>query len=108
MLRNYQYFLLLFFVVSCPSLTPPASGSLTVTTAGTTTIATYSCQSGYKLVGTVERVCSDAGMWDSTDPTCGETQFFEFGKSMKVLGNNCSNILFIFKTKLGACKFVNR
>ena len=70
--NGFTIFCAIIFVVSCPSLIPPASGSLTISSEGTRTVANYTCLSDYKLLGSAERVCSEDGVWDSTDPVCGE------------------------------------
>ena len=58
-------------VVDCGNLTDPASGSVTHT-SGTTfgQTATYSCNTGYNLVGDSTRTCQAVGNWSRSAPTC--------------------------------------
>ena len=62
---------IILIVVDCGSLTDPANGSVTHT-AGTTfgQTATYSCNTGYNLVGDSTRTCQATGVWSGTAPTC--------------------------------------
>ena len=55
----------------CGPLTDPANGMVD-TTAGTTEgmIASYTCNTGYDLVGNMTRTCGADGVWNSTEPTC--------------------------------------
>ena len=57
--------------VNCGTLSNPANGQVTHT-AGTTfgQTATYSCNSGYSLVGVNNRTCQATGVWFGTAPTC--------------------------------------
>ena len=57
--------------MDCRSLTDPANGQATHT-AGTTfgQIATYSCNTGYNLVGDSTRMCQATGQWSGSAPTC--------------------------------------
>ena len=67
-------------VIECPALTDPMNGGIVYapdTSAdydfGTT--ATYSCNSGYSLVGDEVRTCggdgsSTMGVWDLSEPFC--------------------------------------
>jgi formylglycine-generating enzyme required for sulfatase activity len=57
--------------VDCGALSTPANGSL-VTPAGTTFggTATYSCSSGYLLVGDTTRTCQASGVWSGSAPQC--------------------------------------
>ena len=66
--------LVIFFilaVVDCGNLNDPDNGQVihaTVTTFGQT--ATYSCNSGYNLVGDSTRTCQAEGEWSGSVPTC--------------------------------------
>ena len=62
---------LILIVVDCGSLTAPANGSVTHT-SGTTfgQTATYTCNTGYNLVGDSTRTCQATGEWSGSAPTC--------------------------------------
>lgn len=49
----------------------PTDGAVD-TSAGTTfgEVATYSCDTGYGLVGTAQRTCQADGSWDGNPPIC--------------------------------------
>ena len=74
--------LVIFFilaVVDCRSLTAPANGQVDLT-SGTTfnQTATYSCNTGYNLVGDSTRTCEATGQWSGSAPTCrGVLQYFK-------------------------------
>ena len=61
---------LLSTVVDCDTLSDPANGQ--VSTSGTTfgETATYSCNTGYNLVGDSTRTCQATGNWSGSEPTC--------------------------------------
>ena len=65
-----QIFLNFLVDVRCGSLPNPSFGrvDLTGTTVGST--ATYSCQSGYQLVGESTRTCQSNGQWSGVAPIC--------------------------------------
>ena len=56
--------------MDCNALTDPANGQ--VSTNGTTfgQTATYSCNTGYNLVGDNTRTCQAIGYWSGSEPTC--------------------------------------
>ena len=56
--------------MDCGTLTNPTNGrvSYTATTYGQT--ATYSCNTGYNLVGGSTRTCQATGAWSGNAPTC--------------------------------------
>ena len=60
-----------FAVVDCGSLTDPANGRVDHT-AGTPfgQTATYSCNTGYNLVGDSTLTCQASGNWSGSAPTC--------------------------------------
>ena len=62
---------LLYIAVDCGTLTNPANGQVTYT-AGTLfgQTATYSCDSGYNLVGESVCTCQATGVWSGSVPTC--------------------------------------
>ena len=57
--------------MNCGTLTNPANGQVSHT-AGTTfgQTATYSCNTGYNLVGGSTRTCQATGVWSGSAPTC--------------------------------------
>ena len=61
---------LLSTAVDCDTLSDPANGQ--VSTTGTTfgETATYSCNTGYDLVGDSTRTCGAAGNWSGSAPIC--------------------------------------
>ena len=63
--------LLISTVVDCGSLTDPANGQVDLT-SGTIfrQTATYSCNTGYNLVGDSTRTCQATGVWSGSAPTC--------------------------------------
>ena len=67
----HDVFFSLATVVDCGPLTDPDNGSVTHT-AGTTfrQIATYSCNTGYSLVGDSTRTCQSSGFWSGNAPIC--------------------------------------
>ena len=57
--------------VDCGSLTDPANGQVDHT-SGTTLgqTATYSCNTGYNVVGDSSRTCQAEVIWSGSAPTC--------------------------------------
>ena len=58
-------------VVDCGTLNTPTNGVVSHFN-GTTfrQTATYSCNTGYNLVGDSTRICQADGMWSRSEPTC--------------------------------------
>ena len=64
--------------MDCGALSNPVNGSVHYTngqvsnTAGTTfgQTATYSCNTGYNLIGDNTRTCQATGVWSGSAPTC--------------------------------------
>ena len=70
-LTSNQHTFYLSTAVNCGTLSNPANGRVTHT-AGTTfgQTATYSCNTGYNLVGYSTRTCQAARRWFGRAPTC--------------------------------------
>ena len=66
-----SYVFLSLTAVHCGNLTDPSNGSVNHTT-GTTfgENATYSCDTGYNLVGDSTHTCQATGEWSGSAPTC--------------------------------------
>ena len=64
--------------VDCPVLAPPINGQITYSSGSSTvrpidTVATYSCDPGYRIVGRGTLTCQaglTVGAWSSAPPTC--------------------------------------
>ncbi len=58
-------------VVNCGALTDPSNGTVD-TSSGITYLqrATYTCDTGYTLIGGNTRTCGANGMWSSSQPAC--------------------------------------
>ncbi len=66
---SYNLFSLL--VVDCGSLNNSTNG-LVSTSSGTTFMmtATYTCNTGYNIVGSESRTCGTSGVWSGEAPAC--------------------------------------
>ncbi len=57
----------LIVLVQCPAPNAPVNGGVTLEGS----IATYSCDAGYELLGEPTRTCSQTeGMWSNAAPNC--------------------------------------
>ena len=68
---NILHDVFLILTVDCGNLTDPANGCVNHT-AGTSLgqTATYSCNTGYNLVGDSTHTCQATGNWSGSAPTC--------------------------------------
>ena len=57
-------------VIDCGELSPPTYGTVSVTSTTYTSVANYSCNTGYDLVGGNESVCLITGVWSAPQPQC--------------------------------------
>ena len=57
-------------ISECELPSKPLQGSVTVTGTYFLDVATFSCDSGYDLVGSQELICENEGSWNGSNPTC--------------------------------------
>ena len=74
-------------IVSCVDLTDPANGQVVESGFTPASTATYTCNSGYQLVGDSPRTCQDNGQWSGTAPTCVHPNT-EFERTMYTVPEN--------------------
>ena len=60
----------LFVTVLCPDLDNPVNGTVTQSGNSEGDTATYTCDSGYELVGQQVLNCQANGTWDTHPPIC--------------------------------------
>ena len=58
--------------ISCGPLSNPANGAVSYSTTTYGSTATYSCDTGYTLVGDATRTCQADGTWSGSEPVCSE------------------------------------
>ncbi|MCB9603534.1 MAG: hypothetical protein H6724_07490 [Sandaracinus sp.] len=56
--------------VDCGTLTAPANGNVGAASTTFGSLAVYSCNDGFTLVGSNMRECQSNGTWSGTSPTC--------------------------------------
>ena len=57
--------------ILCPGLDAPANGTVDVPSRTVGSMATYSCDDGFRLVdGSTTRTCEENGQWTGLQPTC--------------------------------------
>ena len=61
--------------VDCEILTDPNNGDVMFTTTTYLSIANYTCDTGYNLVGVNQRTCTAAGTWSDGEPTCQSERY---------------------------------
>ena len=57
-------------VINCPALEHPERGLVSVGGNSTGSVATYSCNGGYSLIGSATRQCQSDGTWSNESPIC--------------------------------------
>ena len=85
--------------VNCGTLSNPVSGRVSHT-AGTTfgQTATYSCNTGYKLVGSSTRTCQATRLWSGNAPTC-QGNYSVTLTSVEVPGRNQTLFCCVFRPR---------
>ena len=87
-LQTKTIFIWHMFILGCAKLAAPSNGLVTYP-IGTTyrSVARFSCQPGYTLVGVVERTCMEDKSWNGTYPVC-EINSMKFNKYLLVFASN--------------------
>ena len=58
-------------ILACGPLTPPDNGNLAVSVRNVfPSVAQFSCDGGYTVVGSSVLMCTQDGSWNDTSPTC--------------------------------------
>ena len=57
--------------MSCAALSDPENGAVIMTSTGTVTIATFTCNTDYTIEGNVQLQCTATGYWSGSPPYCG-------------------------------------
>ena len=59
-----------YYVGRCSYLSPPENGGVSMTTSDVGGTATYTCNSGFRLIGSSNRTCLSNGIWSGSQPIC--------------------------------------
>ncbi|WAQ98127.1 SVEP1-like protein [Mya arenaria] len=73
--------------VECGALTTPNLASLSMSTNGSNTLTTFTCQTGYDVSGEATLACASDGSWSGNEPACG-TLFKLKHSHLQSLNNN--------------------
>ena len=71
--NNYiksTFYTIALIIGSCGYLSRPSYGRVSVTTRDVGGRATYTCNSGFRLVGSSNRTCLSNGSWSGSQPIC--------------------------------------
>jgi CUB/sushi domain-containing protein len=62
----------IFNLPVCGELNNPTNGEVVINDSSRIvgSRATYTCDDGFLLTGSIERDCQDSGMWSGADPVC--------------------------------------
>ena len=65
----------MLLLVPCPLLADPSNGMISCSLGGNGVpnpgeSCTFTCNSGYELMGNVMRTCGNDGSWSGSDATC--------------------------------------
>ena len=64
------HIILLTLTVVCPTLSDPSNGRVDQRGDRPGDRASYTCSSGYELVGQSSRICQNNGQWSGDAPIC--------------------------------------
>ena len=58
--------------IHCGSLSPPSNGIMTGNNEVVDSVLIFSCDYGFRLSGSTQRICMDIGDWNGTDVFCDD------------------------------------
>lgn len=67
-MQNWYTFIII--VIDCGNLLAPENGNVVVSSTDVGSIATYTCNNGYRIRGVSERECLVNGTWSQEPPIC--------------------------------------
>ena len=56
--------------VTCPSISPLSAGLVSISTDGLTSLASFTCFTGYRIIGDSNLTCQSSGVWSGPIPSC--------------------------------------
>ena len=74
--NNISLTLTLINTVSCPTLTPTSHLHMDTTSTTENTVVRFTCDSGYRLVGSDHTECESSGHWSNGLPNCQRSKPF--------------------------------
>ena len=81
--RSIHIYLFPHPAVMCPALLDPINGAVTWTSLTEGGVATYVCDDGFELEGSMTRTCESSGMWSGEEPMCRGMLITPFNECMK-------------------------
>lgn len=58
--------------INCGTLLDPTNGTVTVTTSTVGSMAIYTCNEGFTVIGSRTQTCVNDGLWAPAAPICGK------------------------------------
>ena len=87
-------------VIQCEQLSAPANGRVTQPSSfGLNSVTSFTCNSGYRLMGSEQRTCQAAGTWDGSPTTCNrkaQRYLFAFSITENEVGASSFSFFFLF------------
>ena len=71
--KNFVYKFVSNAAVTCPTLISPSNGTVLYVSRDYRSVATYTCNSGFEVIGSPTRTCQFNEMWSESEPTCERT-----------------------------------
>ena len=59
-----------YFFADCSNLTAPSNGQVSLISTAPGSLATYTCDNGYMLIGDANRQCQIDRTWSQQEPVC--------------------------------------